>query len=52
MLAALQYGLGLVNLALLAPIWLQLVHLLFADVLWCALVWLVAELADVEKTAA
>jgi heme a synthase len=51
-LAALQYGLGLVNLALLAPIWLQLVHLLFADVLWCALVWLVAELADVEKTAA
>ncbi len=51
-LAALQYGLGLVNLALLAPIWLQLVHLLFADVLWCALVWLAAELADVEDANA
>lgn len=48
-LAALQYGLGLVNLALLAPVWLQLVHLLFADALWCALVWLVAELAEVER---
>ena len=51
-LAALQYGVGLVNLALLAPIGLQLVHLLLADLLWCALTWLVMELAEAEKSAA
>ena len=47
-LAALQYGLGLANLALLAPIPLQLLHLFFADALWCGLVWLFAELALAE----
>jgi heme A synthase len=47
-----QYGLGLVNLALLAPIPLQLLHLFFADALWCALVWLFAELALAETALA
>jgi heme A synthase len=39
----LQIGGGLLNLVLLAPTWMQLVHLLMADVLWIALVGLGAE---------
>jgi cytochrome c oxidase assembly protein subunit 15 len=39
-LSALQLVVGLVNVLLLAPVWLQLVHLLLADVLWIALVLL------------
>jgi hypothetical protein len=31
-----------VNLLLLAPVWMQLVHLLLADLLWIALVLLSA----------
>ena len=42
LLAALQAGLGLLNVALLAPVWLQLVHLLVADLLWIAVVLLAA----------
>ena len=34
---------GLANIYLLAPIWMQLLHLLIADVLWIALVLLVCE---------
>jgi hypothetical protein len=34
----------LTNIALLAPIWLQLSHLLLADLLWIALVLLGAAL--------
>jgi heme A synthase len=34
----LQLGAGLLNLYLLAPIWLQLTHLFLADALWLALV--------------
>ncbi len=42
-----QIMLGLLNVALLAPIWLQLVHLLVADAIWIAFVLLSAEaLAD------
>lgn len=37
-LLAAQLGGGLLNLALLAPTWMQLVHLLLADALWVALV--------------
>jgi heme A synthase len=37
-----QFAAGLVNAALLAPVWLQLVHLLLADLLWLALVLLSA----------
>ncbi len=39
-LALLQLALGLLNVALLAPIWLQIVHLLAADLLWIAFVQL------------
>lgn len=35
---SLQIALGFLNLMLLAPVWLQIVHLLVADVLWISLV--------------
>jgi heme A synthase len=41
-LVLVQLGVGLLNVALLAPIWLQIVHLLLADLLWIAIVLLVA----------
>jgi heme A synthase len=37
-LALLQLGVGFVNVALLAPVWLQLLHLLLADAIWITLV--------------
>jgi len=43
-LLAAQYVLGLLDVALLAPVWLQVAHLLGADVLWAALVVLTARL--------
>lgn len=42
-LVLVQLAAGLLNAALLAPIWLQIVHLLLADLLWLALVLLSAE---------
>ena len=42
LLLAAQYILGFLDVVLLAPIWLQLVHLLGADILWAALVVLAA----------
>jgi heme A synthase len=41
-LVAAQFAAGLLNAALLAPVWMQLVHLLLADLLWLALVLLSA----------
>jgi len=35
---------GVVNVALLAPVWMQIVHLLLADLLWIAAVLVSAEL--------
>ena len=43
-LLAAQYGLGILDVAFLAPVWLQIVHLLGADVLWSATVVLAARL--------
>jgi cytochrome c oxidase assembly protein subunit 15 len=43
-LLAAQYVLGVLDVTLLAPVWLQIVHLLGADVLWAALVVLTARL--------
>jgi cytochrome c oxidase assembly protein subunit 15 len=37
-LVLLQLAVGLANVALLAPVWMQLVHLLLADVVWIAFV--------------
>jgi len=44
-LLAAQYALGVLDVVLLAPVWLQIVHLLGADVLWSALVVLAARIA-------
>ena len=43
-LLATQYLLGIMDVVLLAPVWLQVVHLLGADSLWCALIVLTARL--------
>ena len=37
-LAILQATLGVANVFLLAPVWLQMLHLLVADAVWIALV--------------
>jgi heme A synthase len=36
---------GMLNLGLLAPVWMQIAHLFLADVVWVALVLFVAEAA-------
>jgi heme A synthase len=41
-MAVLQLAVGIANVVLLAPIWMQLVHLLVADALWIACVLLSA----------
>lgn len=51
-LVAAQMLVGLVNAALLAPVWLQLVHLLLADLLWLALVLLSATALAGEEARA
>ena len=51
-LAAIQLLAGAVNLILLAPVWMQLVHLLIADLLWIAFVLLGAAALAVPSTAA
>lgn len=46
-----QAGIGVMNVLLLAPVWLQIAHLFVADVLWILLVLasadLVLERADI-----
>jgi cytochrome c oxidase assembly protein subunit 15 len=44
LLLASQYVLGVLDVFLLAPLWLQIAHLLGADALWVALVVLTARL--------
>jgi len=51
LLLAAQYALGVLDVMLLAPVWLQVVHLLGADVLWAALVVLTARLTLQPKEA-
>jgi len=48
-LALLQLGAGILNLALLAPVWMQIVHLLLADLLWIAFVWLAARALSAQS---
>lgn len=43
-LLAAQYALGALNVVLLAPVWLQVTHLLGADLLWTAFIVLAARL--------
>lgn len=51
-LAAAQLVLGAVNVILLAPVWMQMIHLLVADLLWIAFVLLGAKVlaAGVESS--
>jgi heme a synthase len=51
LLLAAQYALGVLDVVLLAPVWLQVAHLLGADVLWAALVVLTARLTLQPKEA-
>ncbi len=44
-LVFIQFGAGFVNLLLLAPVWMQIIHLLLANLVWIALVMLVAEIS-------
>jgi cytochrome c oxidase assembly protein subunit 15 len=44
LLLAAQYALGALDVAMLAPVWLQVIHLLGADALWVGLVVLTARL--------
>jgi heme A synthase len=37
-MVAVQLAAGILNWILLAPVWMQIVHLLLADLLWIALV--------------
>jgi len=41
-LLAFQFALGLADVLLVAPVWMQIVHLLGADLYWVALVTLAA----------
>jgi cytochrome c oxidase assembly protein subunit 15 len=50
-LLAMQYLLGLLDVVLLAPVWLQVLHLLGADLLWAALIVLTARLTLQPKEA-
>jgi cytochrome c oxidase assembly protein subunit 15 len=45
------YVLGLLDVVLLAPLWVQVAHLLAADALWAALVVLTARLTLQPKEA-
>jgi heme A synthase len=51
-LAIAQVGAGLLDIATLAPVWLQLVHLVMADLVWVSLVLLAAAALASEPHAA
>jgi heme A synthase len=42
-LALAQLAAGAINVLLLAPVWMQITHLLLADLVWIALVLLAVE---------
>ena len=48
-LAGVQLGIGALNVMLLAPVWMQLVHLLVADLVWIAFVLLGASVLAVRS---
>ncbi len=51
-LLMLQYGLGIADVALLAPVWMQIVHLLGADLMWITLVLLSARVCVMSRPQA
>jgi heme A synthase len=44
-----QFAAGLINILLLAPVWMQLVHLFLATVLWVALCLMIFERANPQS---
>lgn len=48
-IAGLQLGIGVLNIALSAPVWMQLIHLLVADLLWIATVIWALESSPVSR---
>ncbi|MGA2589156.1 MAG: COX15/CtaA family protein [Bryobacteraceae bacterium] len=48
LLVFVQLGVGLLNIVLLAPVWMQVLHLLIADLLWVALVVMTLEAGNGE----
>ena len=50
-LFVLQMALGAVNVWLLAPLWMQVVHLLVTDLIWIGLVWFACEALGTEPVA-
>jgi heme a synthase len=51
-LLILQMGLGIADVTLLAPVWMQVLHLLGADLLWIALVVLAARVCVLNEAQA
>jgi heme A synthase len=47
-LVLIQWAAGLINVILLAPIWMQILHLFLADILWILYVLLAANVLAVE----
>lgn len=45
-----QLGAGVINVALLAPLWMQVLHLVLADAVWLALILLTAEIVWAPAT--
>ena len=52
LLLTLQYALGVADVALLAPVWMQILHLLGADLFWIVLVVLSARICVQSKAPA
>ncbi len=48
-IVGLQILAGLLNVALLVPIWMQLVHLALADTLWIVFIWFAQELQPLTE---
>jgi cytochrome c oxidase assembly protein subunit 15 len=51
-LVAVQIAVGLLNVVLLAPVWMQMVHLLVADAVWIAYVLMGAQVLEDRPQAA
>lgn len=48
-LIVIQWTAGLVNVILLAPVWMQILHLLLADILWIVYVFMAARVLAVDS---
>jgi heme A synthase len=51
LLVLLQLGAGLLNVALLAPVWMQITHLFLADAVWIILVFLAASILSQQEAS-